>query len=145
MIKRTNSAVWIEDRNRWRIVVQKDGQRKAFYSSTPGRTGQREANAKADAWLDDGIDNTDRRVRELYEEYATEIRETTSHANSLKIDSIGSNWILPAIGKKRISAVTENDLQLILNKMHRQGLAKKSIMNAKATIAQFFKYCRRIV
>ena len=143
-MKRTNTATWMEDRRRWRVLVQKDGQRKAFYSTTPGRAGQREANAKADAWLDDGIDNTDRRVKDLYEEYAAEIRETTSHANSLKIDSIGANWILPAIGKKRISAVADNDLQLILNKMHRQGLAKKSIMNARATIAQFCKYCRRV-
>ena len=33
----------------WRIDVQQDGKRKSFYSSRPGRTGQREANAKADA------------------------------------------------------------------------------------------------
>lgn len=143
-MKRTNSAVWMTDRERWRVVVQKDGQRKAFYSSTPGRAGQREANAKADAWLDDGIDHTDRRVKDLYEEYTAEIRETTSHANALKIEGFGSAWILPAVGKKRISAVTENDLQLILNKMHREGRAKKTIMNARATITQFCKYCRRI-
>ena len=37
---------------------QKDGLRKTFYSSTPGRTGQREANAKADAWLDENVINT---------------------------------------------------------------------------------------
>ena len=55
MGKRTNTAVWEEKYQRWRIAVQKDGVRKQFYSSTPGRTGQREANAKADAWLEDGI------------------------------------------------------------------------------------------
>lgn len=31
--------------------MQRDGQRRAFCSSVPGRSGQREANAKADAWL----------------------------------------------------------------------------------------------
>ena len=55
MSKRTNTAQWEEKYQRWRIAVQKDGVRKQFYSSTPGRTGQREANAKADRWLDDGI------------------------------------------------------------------------------------------
>lgn len=54
MIRRINSAVWSEKEQRWRINVQHDGKRRAFYSSTPGRTGQREVNAKADAWLDTG-------------------------------------------------------------------------------------------
>lgn len=143
-MKRTNSAVWMDDRSRWRVVVQKDGQRKAFYSSTPGRAGQREANAKADAWLDDGIDHTDRRVKDLYEEYVAEIKETTSYANALNIENIGDVWIIPYIGKKRISAITENELQLILNRMHKEGRAKKTIMNTRAAISQFFKYCRRI-
>ena len=55
MGKRTNTAQWVESTQRWRVSVQKDGVRKQFYSNKPGRTGQREANAKADAWLDDGI------------------------------------------------------------------------------------------
>lgn len=50
-MKRTNTAQWVESRNRWQINVQKDGIRKTFTSSKPGRTGQREANAKADKWL----------------------------------------------------------------------------------------------
>lgn len=55
MAKRTNTAVWMGKQKRWQINVQKYGERRSFYSSTPGRTGQREANAKADAWLDDNI------------------------------------------------------------------------------------------
>ena len=42
MGRRTNTAAW--NGKRWRIDVQKDGTRKSFYSSKPGRTGQREAN-----------------------------------------------------------------------------------------------------
>ena len=53
MGRRTNTAAW--NGKHWRIDVQKDGTRKSFYSSKPGRTGQREANAKADAWLEEGI------------------------------------------------------------------------------------------
>ena len=55
MSTRTNTAAWDEKRKHWRISVQKDGERKNFYSSTPGRAGQREANKKADAWLDGQI------------------------------------------------------------------------------------------
>ena len=54
---RVNTAIWMESSQRWRIDVQKDGVRRSFYSSKPGRNGQREANRKADAWLDDGIED----------------------------------------------------------------------------------------
>ena len=47
MAKRTNTAVWLEKHERWQINVQKDGIRKTFTSSIPGRNGQREANRKA--------------------------------------------------------------------------------------------------
>jgi len=40
MSKRTNTAQWEEKHQRWRVAVQKDGVRKQFYSSTPGRTAQ---------------------------------------------------------------------------------------------------------
>ena len=64
MTTRTNTAKWTG--TRWRIDVQKDGTRKSFYSSTPGRTGQREANAKADKWLQTGVTDTTMRVRQAY-------------------------------------------------------------------------------
>ena len=66
MGKRTNTAVWMEKQQRWQIKVQKNGERRAFTSATPGRTGQREANRKADAWLDDGIANTRVLVENVY-------------------------------------------------------------------------------
>ncbi len=69
MGKRTNTAVWLEKYGRWQIKVQKDGQRRTFTSSKPGRTGQREANAKADAWLDEGIVGTSAKVSKLYAEW----------------------------------------------------------------------------
>lgn len=47
MKKRTNTAFWIEKEKRWCIVVQKNGVRKRYYSSAPGRTGQREDLAEA--------------------------------------------------------------------------------------------------
>lgn len=47
MKERTNTAKWLEKQNRWQIAVQKDGVRKTFTSSRPGREGQREANPHA--------------------------------------------------------------------------------------------------
>ena len=75
-MKRINTAVWYEKYGRWQIKVQKDGQRRTFTSSKPGRTGQREANAKADAWLDEGIDKVNSRVDELFQDYIVSLKET---------------------------------------------------------------------
>ena len=65
MAKRTNTAKWLESQKRWQINVQQDGRRRTFTSTKPGRAGQREANAKADAWLEDGIDQARVRVDQL--------------------------------------------------------------------------------
>ena len=83
MGKRTNTAVWTEARKRWQINVQKDGIRKTFTSSKPGRAGQREANSKADAWLDLGIENPNRKVGELLDEFLFAIKEKTSNTNCI--------------------------------------------------------------
>ena len=141
-VKRTNTAKW--EGTRWRISVQKDGKRRNFYSSVQGRAGQREANAKADAWLDDGIDNTRRRVADVYDEFVGEIELKTSHSNYLKVKAFGDNWICKYVGHKRIEDMNENDLQLVIDRMHKQGLSIKHMTNLRATISQFCKFCRRI-
>lgn len=80
MSKRTNTAQWEAKYNRWRIAVQKDGVRRQFYSSTPGRTGQREANAKADVWLDTGVNPKGDRVEKLFREWYATQKPTTGVA-----------------------------------------------------------------
>ena len=124
MSKRTNTAQWEEKYQRWRIAVQKDGVRKQFYSSTPGRTGQREANAKADRWLDDGIGVKARRVEDLYQEWYATVVKTTGTGNQRNVESRWRTRILPAIGRKRITSLTEQDLQDVVNDAYSDGLAK---------------------
>ena len=106
MSRRTNSAVWQEAYSRWRVAVQKDGQRRYFYSSTPGRTGQREANRKADAWLEDGIGAKVGRVEDVYKLWIEGLKQTTSASNYEPIESRWRTWVLPIIGKKRVNALT---------------------------------------
>lgn len=48
---RTNTAAWSKSRARWELSVQRDGVRRKFTCTTPGRNGQRECNRKADDWL----------------------------------------------------------------------------------------------
>lgn len=140
MGKRTNTARWTG--KMWRIDVQQDGKRKSFYSSTPGRTGQREANAKADAWLEEGINPRGARVEALYKDWFAVQQQTTSTGNCQNIESRWRVWILPRIGRKRITSLTEQDLQGIVNQAYAAGLSKKTLQTLCADLRAFCKYCR---
>lgn len=152
MGKRTNTAVWSDSQKRWQIKVQKDGVRKTFTSYTKGRTGQREANAKADAWLDHNIENINVRCDELLDEWLISVQTTTSISNYRKHESHVKCYIRPAIGHIKISSLTNHHLQQIIDQAFRNTnhknddaheLSRKTLMNIRASISAFLKYCRR--
>ncbi len=143
MGKRTNTAVWSEKYSRWQINVQKDGKRKSFYSSTPGRTGQREANAKADAWLDHGISSSGERVSDLFEQFRIESKDILSTTEYKHVESIGRVWIVPNLGRKKAVDLCDGDIQKILDKAAGMGRSKKTIQDINGMINRFLKWCRR--
>ena len=143
MGKRTNTAKWSDKYRHWRIDVQLDGARRSFYSSTPGRAGQREANSKADAWLDDGVQNTKVKVESLYEGFLKGKQASTSRSNWRSMESRWRIHIKPSLGQKKIERVTENDLQRIINKAYSERkLAAKTLRSLRADLVAFCKYCR---
>lgn len=142
MGKRTNTAVWMEKQSRWQIKVQKDGERRTFYSSKKGRAGQREANAKADAWLDEGIGKV-QRFEKAWELFIADQKGRVSASALHPIQSAGDVWILPAVGNKKLDSVTEAHLQQIINAAHQSGKAKKTLLNIRATLKAFYKFCRK--
>ena len=144
MGKRINTAKWDEKQKRWKINVQKDGERKSFYSSVSGRTGQREANAKADMWLDEGILSSRQKISQLYEQFQTDTEIVVKTSMRRQIESFGKVWIIPNIGKKKISSLCDQDIQHILDKAAAAGRSKKTIQDLNATINMFLKYCRRL-
>ena len=156
MGKRVNTAVWMEARGRWQINVQKDGVRKTFTSSKPGRNGQREANAKADEWLDDDVDHTTLRVSSLWEKYL-EREKSISDENYKQASYVGESYILPLCGTLKIGKLTEAHLQTILDKAYNHGsfkldakqrkpaslpLSRKTLSNILSQEKKFIKYCR---
>ena len=157
MKKRTNTAFWVEKEKRWCIAVQKNGTRKRFYSSTPGRSGQREANAKADAWLDDSIRDGKKKVAALYAQWVEELKLTCGTSYVEQCKKYGDYYILPVCGDIRIDELTEGDLQKAINmsfkkrclKKERQRrssdkpLSRKTIMTIRSTEISFLKWCRR--
>lgn len=125
MKKRVNTAFWVEKENRWCIAVQKNGTRKRFYSSTPGRTGQREANAKADAWLDDSIRDGKKKVAALYAQWVEELKLTCGTSYVEQCKKYGDYYILPVCGDIRIDELTEGDLQKAINMSFKKRCLKK--------------------
>lgn len=125
-MKRTNTAKWIESAQRWQINVQKDGQRKTFTSAKPGRTGQREANKKADEWLDKGISTARSSVEAAWEKFLAQ-KELVSEEEHTKMESFGRVHLLPQIGKKTVSSMNEQDFQSLINYAfkHPQGRKKR--------------------
>jgi len=156
MKKRVNTAFWVEKEKRWCIAVQKNGTRKRFYSSTPGRTGQREANAKADAWLDDSIRDGRKKVAALYAEWVEELKLTCGTSYVIQCSKYGEYYILPVCGNIRIDELTEGDLQKAIDMSFKKRclkkggkrtsdkpLSRKTLITIRSTEISFVKWCRR--
>jgi len=141
MSSRTNTAKWDDKRKVWRIVVQREGVIKNFTSSKPGRTGQREANKKADDWLDGVLPDKRLKVKDAYEKYKQDQLGRRSTVTDKDIVSKGDNWILPYIGTRYLDRLTLGDLQEILDDADRQGKNRKTIRNIRGRLSHFFRYC----
>lgn len=153
---RTNTAVWMPNQNRWQIKVQKDGVRKTFTSAKPGRIGQREANRKADAWLDEGIGNTTKRCAEIWVEYLISVKATAGSSYADQVEKTGRNYILPVIGTRRIGDLNAGILQDVLNRSYREGclnpdsnrrskgnLSRKTLQGIRGVEINFIKWARQ--
>lgn len=143
MKERINKPLWDEKRGRWVLAVQREGKRRYFYSSTPGRAGQRECNRKADAWIQDGLEGGRQRVQAVYSDWLKELQKTTSQGNWKPLVVRWRNWFLPSIGLKRVEQLTDNDLQQVVNAAAAAGLSRKTLQNMCADARAFCKYCRR--
>ena len=141
-MKRTNTAAWHPNTKRWYIAVQKDGVRKFFYSSTPGRTGQRECNAKADAWLDENLDGSVT-ANDMIRRWLEDVKVTTGPSNVRQI-SYFSGYISDVIGRMKMSYINEGHLQEVITKAYAKShLSEKTLKGLRAAISQFIKYCRK--
>ena len=143
MGKRTNTAVWLEKYERWQVNVQKDGKRRSFYSTKPGRAGQREANRKADDWLDKGVSSRRKTLADVWPEYLQQRQLTTSESNWQPIESRWRTWIEPQLGRKRLEALTDQNLQDVLDAACAAGRSKKTLQNLYADLTGLLKFARK--
>lgn len=140
-MKRTNTAAWLEKYNRWQIKVQKDGERRTFTSSIPGRNGQREANRKADDWLSGDVE-TRQRCEAALDMFTENIKERTSFSNYDVEERRVRLYIKPVLKNIYIDKLNNAILQSVIDKQAKH-LSRKSLYNLRATLVAFVKFCRR--
>ena len=72
-----------------------------------------------------------------------EVKATTSHQNWRQNEGYSRLRIAPVVGGKKISRLTEQDLQTVITKAYAAGLAHKTLCNIRASIGAFLRYCRK--
>jgi integrase len=147
MTPRTNEASWIESTARWQINVQRDGRRRTFTSSVPGSKGKVAAERRADAWITSGIEQ-DKRFGLAYGAFLEDIQARLGTDSYNQHEKHGRLYLLPAVKYKRLSVITNQDWQNIINKAYKMGvggapLSKKSLENIRGSITAFYRFARK--
>lgn len=137
--KRRAEAVWIDSRARWQINVQRDGKRKTFTSSIPGRKGKHEAEAKADEWLEAGQPDA-MRFDSAWAIYLEYLKRNTGVLNHADNETIGRNWLLPTLGTKRLDRIKLSDIQEIITSAAEKGRSFRTCRNIRDKLTGFFTY-----
>ena len=114
-IERRAEAAWIESKKYWEIKVQKNGVRDSFRSSTKGRKGKHEAEAKADKWLATGT--TEMRFSEAWKLFLEDTEKNTGTGNYHNMEKHGRLYLMPSLKLKKLSAITPLDWQKCINAM----------------------------
>lgn len=139
--ERRSEAIWVESRERWQVNVQRDGQRKTFTSTRTGRKGKHEAEAKADKWLEAGTESM--RIDAAWKLFLDWQKAHTGTANYNKHESMGRLYILPTLGKRRLSDIRPTGWQKCIDAGAAAGLSKRSCENIRSSITAFLRHARR--
>lgn len=140
MAKRNSEAYWVEKTQRWQCKVTSDGVRKTFVSSIPGKKGKLAAERKADEWLEEG-EKSQYRFEAAWKLFVAEKQKTCGTAWVTKLESLGSNWLLPNLKLKRVSKITQQDWQNCITAAHKLGRSKKTLENIRSAITAFYIFC----
>lgn len=116
--------------------------RKAFQSSTPGRKGKREAEAKADDWLESGRE--DMNFGLAWQQFLDYQLNHNSRASYVCHESIGRNYILPNIKTTMVSKIRPMQWQKCLDMAIDKGRSMSTVTNIRNTIYLFLAFANRM-
>lgn len=144
---RRAEAHWDAKCKHWRILVQQNGQRKAFYSSNPSKAGKAEAEHKADVWLEDGARPTSAiTFGELAEQYLAHIRTGNGTAHRKREDCTLRVYLLPRLKDKKVVSLTTIDFQEAIDACvegREKPLSARTCGHVRSTIMALYKYARK--
>lgn len=118
---------WNKSRKLWVIQAQHNGIRKTFYSSTPGMKGKREVLDAFDDWIEfGGVQKIT--VEKCVELYLRDIEARLGKRDTYRETEIYTRlYVLPAIGKCKMSNLSLRDWQTILNEARPQKRPSESL------------------
>jgi len=120
---RKNEAKWMENRKRWQINVQSDGERRTFIDTVPGTKGKVLAEKKADKWLDEKLVDENKRCEFMLDRWLASMDGVASKPHCRQCKGFVKNWIKPIVGLKRVGKVTKADWQECID----NGFKKKDL------------------
>lgn len=137
--------IWNEDEKRWVLRISVEGKRKKFTSNRAGVAGKREVLRRAREFSETGVSRVAPTVRDMWPEFLDDVsaRATKQRAND---EVHGRLYILPQVGSKKISQMSQHDWQKVINSATgRNGrpLAQKTLKNIRGTITSFVVFCYR--
>ena len=142
------TPIWNANEKRWTLRVTIDGVTKKFTSVKPGLAGKRAVLKKARDFEYGTSVNTKLTVEACWKKYQEDVyhRLGPVGCNNKKLPLFGGLYILPAIGKKRLTSVTKSDYQSILNNAkphvkHKKTLSHKYVKDLKAILQEFINFC----
>lgn len=135
---RKTEAYWLEKYNRWQINVYRYGERRAFYSSVPGKVGKHDAEAKADKWLK--TFETAQKAHDALDMWLSDKREKVGETTYYSVARTANKWIRK-LPNKPLSALTVYEMQKLLDEAA-TTCAKSTVAYIASLLAEWLKYCR---
>lgn len=147
--ERLSEAIWDDERERWCCRVTLNGKRRAFYSTLPGRKGKREAERKADDWLENGSVDSGARFGAVWAAFIARERDVRGERNPTYIqhEQYGRLYILPVIEYKRLEDMKPIDWQNCIDEPYARSikngkpLSAKTLKNIRGALSAFRAYC----
>ena len=84
------------------------------------------------------------KVKDVYPEFKLDIESRTSKANWHTIEWRFESWVLPIISNLSVLDLNDGILQKVINNAYTKGgLSRKTLLNMRADLSAFLKFCRK--
>lgn len=150
------TPIWNPQESRWVLRLQKDGATRKFTSVKPGPSGKREVLRRAREWEGKEKKPTTT-VSDAWKLYLHDTDKRCAKSTALNIRKYGEYYIIPQVGKMKLSLVNHGRWQDVINNAKPTGrtllsgkkiyqtedLSRKTYSNIRGTIVTFCRFCVR--